>query len=81
MFNRLAYNASQDSISGVGVFEGSGWVRASSSSVAAYPPPHLQRKFSPDFNVDSTRQLRGSGPLDPPSSYAAGLNNKQTELP
>jgi len=60
---------------GLGGFEGSGGVQASSSSVAAYPPTPLQRKFSPDYYVLhgphwAAQGVRTPGP--PPASYAAG---------
>jgi len=60
--------------SGVGGFDGSRGVQAISGCLAATPTPvrkNSHRIFT--FRVDPTGQLRGegSGPLDPPASYAA----------
>jgi len=65
------------SYSGADGFEGSGGVWASSSSAAAltpYPPPSKEKNHRIfTFRMDPTGQLRGSGPLDSPASYAAAF--------
>ena len=63
--------------SGVGRFEGSGGVRASSSSAAAYPPPQphpICKKISPDFCVSHRPHWAAQGgpdPWTPLASYTA----------
>ena len=67
--------------SGVGGFEGSGGVRTSSSSVAAYSPlpPPLQRKFSPEFYVLHGPHWAAQGGPDPWTPLPGQLRRCQKE--
>ena len=64
------------SISGVGGFEGSGGVRASSSSAAAKPPTPLYKEIF-TFCMDPTEQFMGVRTPGPsPASYDAVQHRK-----